>query len=137
MALNLELTDTFYLWVLSEQISCMLLSFCTFSFNSIPFSGCLGLLGINPNKKGLVDHPKNVTFFLISVMVPGPFFQVEILRVFSRSVATRAVSPSIFQCFGSVWHAAHLHKLKSYVILCWVFSFLSSFLDNILIFKVD
>ena len=50
MALNLELTNIFYLQVLSKQTLCMLLSFCdSFSYSSMPCSGCSALHRVNPN----------------------------------------------------------------------------------------
>ena len=44
MALRLELTDTFYLWVLSICFNLFVL----FSCNSMPRSGCSALHGVNP-----------------------------------------------------------------------------------------
>ena len=38
----------------------------------------------------------------------------RIARVFNRSGATRAIALDISKCFGRVWHAGLLHKLKSY-----------------------
>ena len=50
VALSLELTDIFRLWVLSEQISCVLQSYCaSFSCKSIPRSDCSALHGVNHN----------------------------------------------------------------------------------------
>ena len=46
------------------------------------------------------------------------------------SWATRAVALDIFKAFNRVWHAGHLHKLKSYGISGQIFGLISSFLTN-------
>ena len=48
----------------------------------------------------------------------------------TRSTATRAVTLDIFKACDRVWHAALLHKLKSYGISGQIFGLISSFLSN-------
>ena len=54
----------------------------------------------------------------------------RIARIFSRSVATRAVALDISMAFDRVWHAGLLHKLNSYGISGQIFGLISSFLSN-------
>ena len=54
----------------------------------------------------------------------------RIARAFNRSGATQAVALDISKAFGRVWHASHLHKLKSYQIAGQIFGHISSFLSN-------
>ena len=54
----------------------------------------------------------------------------RIARAFNRSGATRAVALDISKAFDRVWHAALLHKLKSYGISGEIFGLISSFLSN-------
>ena len=54
----------------------------------------------------------------------------RIARAFNRSGATRAVALDISKAFDRVWHAALLHKLKSYGISGQIFGLISSFLSN-------
>ena len=51
----------------------------------------------------------------------------RIARAFNRLEATRAVALDITKAFDRVWHAALLHKLKSYGISGQIFSLTSSF----------
>ena len=51
-------------------------------------------------------------------------------RCFNRSGTTRAVALDISKAFDRVWHAALLHKLKSYGISGQIFGLISSFLVN-------
>ena len=51
----------------------------------------------------------------------------SIARAFNRLEATRAVALHITKAFDRVWHAALLHKLKSYGISGQIFSLTSSF----------
>ena len=79
-----------------------------------------------------------MSFFLISSMVLGLpdqllIFSVvsnRITRAFKRSGANRAVALDISKAFDRVWHAGHLHKLKSYGISGQIFGLISSFLSN-------
>ena len=41
----------------------------------------------------------------------------RIARVFNRSAASRAATLNISKTFKKVWHAALLHKIKSYGVL--------------------
>ena len=72
-----------------------------------------------------------MTFFLTSIVVSGPHYDSsqstadlltvaseEIVGVFSRSGATRAVAPDISKAFDRVWHAV---LLKSYEIFGHIF----------------
>ena len=54
----------------------------------------------------------------------------RITRDFNRSGATRAVALDIPKAFDRVWHAALLHKLKSYGISGQISGLISSFLSN-------
>ena len=54
----------------------------------------------------------------------------RIAGCFNSSGTTRAVAFDIFKVFDRVWHAAVLHKLKSYGILGQIFGLISSFLSN-------
>ena len=54
----------------------------------------------------------------------------RIVRAFNRSRATPAVALDISKTFERVWHAALLHKLRSYGISGPIFGFISSFLSN-------
>ena len=54
----------------------------------------------------------------------------RIARAFNRSGATRAMELDISKALGRVWHASHLHKLKSYGIAGQIFGHISSFLSN-------
>ena len=54
----------------------------------------------------------------------------RIARAFNRSEATRAVALDISKAFDRAWHAALLHKLKSYGISGQIFGLFSSFLSN-------
>ena len=72
---------------------------------------------------GLLITKRNVVFFLISSMVLGlldhlqvfsQLYLIELLGLFSRSGATRAVALDISKTFKRVWHAGLLHKRKSY-----------------------
>ena len=54
----------------------------------------------------------------------------RIARAFNRSGATQAVALDIFKAFDRVWHAALLHKFKSYEISGQIFGLMSSFLSN-------
>ena len=54
----------------------------------------------------------------------------RIARAFNRSGATQAVALDISKAFDRVWHAALLHKLKSYRISGQIFGLISSFLSN-------
>ena len=48
----------------------------------------------------------------------------RIVWAFNISVATWVVALDISKAFDKFWHAAHLHKLKSYGISGWVFGFI-------------
>ena len=63
-------------------------------------------------------------------MVLGLLDQLQIVRAFNRSGATRAVAFDISKAFDRVCHAGLLHKLKSYGISGQIFGFISSFLSN-------
>ena len=54
----------------------------------------------------------------------------RIARAFSRSGATGALALDISKTFDRVWHAAFLHKLRSYGISDQIFGLISSFLSN-------
>ena len=54
----------------------------------------------------------------------------RIARAFNSSGDTRAVALDIYKTFDRVWHAALLHKRKSYGISGQIFSLISSFLSN-------
>ena len=54
----------------------------------------------------------------------------RIARAFNRSGATRAVALDISKGSDRVWHAALLHKLKSYGISGQIFGLISSFVSN-------
>ena len=54
----------------------------------------------------------------------------RIARAFNRPGPNRAVVLDISKAFDRVWHAALLHKLKSYGISGQIFSLISSFLSN-------
>ena len=54
----------------------------------------------------------------------------RITRACNRLGATRAVALDISKAFGRVWHACHLHKLKSYGISGQIFGLISFFLSN-------
>ena len=54
----------------------------------------------------------------------------RIARAFNRSGATAAVALDISKAFDKVWHAALLHRLKSYGISGQIFGLISSFLSN-------
>ena len=54
----------------------------------------------------------------------------RIARAFNRSRAPRAVALDISKAFVKVWHAAVVHKLKSYGISGQIFGLISSFLTN-------
>ena len=54
----------------------------------------------------------------------------KIARAFNMSGATRAVLLDISKAFDRIWHAGHLHKLKSYGISGRIFHLISSFLSN-------
>ena len=54
----------------------------------------------------------------------------RIAKALNRSGATRAAALDISKAFNRVWHADHLHKLKSYGISGQVFGLTSSFLSN-------
>ena len=51
-------------------------------------------------------------------------------RVFTRSVATRAVALDISKAFNGAWHAGLLHKIKSDGILGQISGLISSFLGD-------
>ena len=55
---------------------------------------------------------------------------IELLGLFNRSGATRAVTLDISKAFDRVWHTGLLHKLKSYGISGQIFGLISSFLSN-------
>ena len=54
----------------------------------------------------------------------------RIARAFNRPGPNRAVVLDISKAFDRVWHAALLHKLKSYGISGQIFGLISSFLSN-------
>ena len=54
----------------------------------------------------------------------------RIVWAFSRSGGARALALHISKVFDRVWHAALLHKRKSYGILGQIFGLVSSFLSN-------
>ena len=54
----------------------------------------------------------------------------RIARAFNRSGVTQAVAFDISKAFERIWHAGHLHKLKSYGISGQTFGLISSFLSN-------
>ena len=54
----------------------------------------------------------------------------KIVRVFSRSGATRVVALDMSKAFDRVWHPGLLHNLKSYGISGQIFGLISSFLRN-------
>ena len=54
----------------------------------------------------------------------------RIARAFNRSGANRAAALDISKVFDRVWHAALLHKRRSYGISCQTFGLISSFLKN-------
>ena len=54
----------------------------------------------------------------------------RIARAFNRSGATRAAALDISKAFDRVWHAALLHKLKTYGISGQMFGLISSFFSN-------
>ena len=54
----------------------------------------------------------------------------RIARAFRRSGATLAVALDISKAFDRIWHAGHLHRLKSYEISGQIFGLISSFLSN-------
>ena len=54
----------------------------------------------------------------------------RIARASNRSGDTWAVALNISKAFDWVWHAGHLHKLKSYGISGQIFGFIFSFLSN-------
>ena len=54
----------------------------------------------------------------------------RITRAFNRPGTTQAVALDISNAFDRVWHAALLHKLKSYGISGQIFGLISSFLSN-------
>ena len=77
-------------------------------------------------------------------MVLGLFDQLQIVRAFNRSGATRAVAFDISKASGStralaldiskafdrVWHAGLLQKRKSYGVSGQIFDLISFFLSN-------
>ena len=54
----------------------------------------------------------------------------RIAGAFNRSGATPAVALDISKAFDRVWHAALLHKLRSYGVSGQIFGLISSFLRN-------
>ena len=54
----------------------------------------------------------------------------RIARTLDRSVATGTVALDISKAFNRVWHAGHLHKLKSYGISSQIFGLISSFFSK-------
>ena len=54
----------------------------------------------------------------------------KIARAFNRYGVARAVTLDISKAFDRVWHAALLHRLKSYGISGQIFDLISSFLSN-------
>ena len=61
---------------------------------------------------------------------------IELIGVFNRSVATQAVALDISKTFDWVWHAGLLHKPKSYGVSGQVFSHISSFFSNRMLWVV-
>ena len=51
-------------------------------------------------------------------------YLTELLGIFNRSGATRAVAIDIYIVFDRVWHAGLLHKIKSYGISGHIWSYL-------------
>ena len=51
-------------------------------------------------------------------------------RAFNKFGATRALALDISKAFDRVWHAALLHKLKSYGVSDQIFGLISSFLSS-------
>ena len=54
----------------------------------------------------------------------------RIARAFNKFGATRAVSLDISKAFDRVWHAASLHRLRSYGISGQIFGLIFSFISN-------
>ena len=54
----------------------------------------------------------------------------RIAKTFNRSGATRAKALNISKAFDRVWHAALLHKVRSYGISGQIFGLISSFLST-------
>ena len=74
---------------------------------------------------GIVDHLEKCIFFFSDFQ-----YRFRSSRAFNRPGATRAVALDIFKTFDRVWHAALLHKLKSYGISGQIFGLISSFVSN-------
>ena len=88
---------------------------------------------------------RNAVFFLISSMLLSLldqlhiFLQLYLIRVasfFNKSGATWPVALDISEAFDRVWHAGHLHKLRSYGIWGWTFDYISFSLGNIQLWVV-
>ena len=88
---------------------------------------------------GIVGHPEKCGLFLISSMVLGllnqlqifsQLYLIELLGLFNRSGATRAMALGISKTFDRVWYIGLLHKLKSYGISGHMFGLISYFLLN-------
>ena len=87
----------------------------------------------------VVNHLEKCGFFLVFSTVLGLLDELQNLltvasdktgNAFNSSGATWAVVLDIFLAFDRVWHAALLHKLKSYGISGQIFGLISSFLSN-------
>ena len=81
MALSQKLIDTFYLWVLSKQLSNMFfnLFFSSFSCNAMPYSGCLALHEVN-----LIFKKISCINWLLSIPAGNYMF-----KVINRNTRTR------------------------------------------------